>query len=205
MCTFDVQSIELDASPADAFRYLANPAALPEWTHAFKAADSRQATMSTPEGAVQVGLRVDASEEHGTIDWTTTFPTGVIAKAHSRVTPHRGNRSIYTFVLEAPPAPLEALEGVLAEQSRSSRRNSRGWRRAWRQPVRGQLAWSDDLASLVAQARDGHRDSLEDLVVRIERPVYKPGAPDAQASGGRTRRLAAHPPPRRHPPERVPR
>ena len=73
MRTFDVQSIELDAPPADAFRYLANPATLPEWTHAFKAADSRQATMATPEGAVQVGLRVDASEEHGTIDWTMTL------------------------------------------------------------------------------------------------------------------------------------
>ena len=39
MRTFDVQSIELDVPPAEAFRYLANPATLPEWTHAFKAAD----------------------------------------------------------------------------------------------------------------------------------------------------------------------
>ena len=117
MRTFDVQSIQLDVPPADAFRYLSDPSTLPEWTHAFKAADSRQATMSTPEGAVQVGLRVEASEEHGTIDWTMTFPNGVVAKAHSRVTPHRG-RSIYTFVLEAPSAPLEELEGALDEQSR---------------------------------------------------------------------------------------
>jgi uncharacterized protein YndB with AHSA1/START domain len=117
MRTFDVQNIELDVPPADAFRYLADPATLPEWTHAFKAADSRQATVSTPQGTVQVGLRVDASEEHGTIDWTMTFPNGVVAKAHSRVTPHRG-KTIYTFVLEAPSAPLEALEGPLAEQSR---------------------------------------------------------------------------------------
>ena len=29
-----------------------------------------------------------------------------------------GGKSIYTFVLEAPPAPLEELEGALAEQSR---------------------------------------------------------------------------------------
>jgi hypothetical protein len=33
------------------------------------------------------------------------------------VIPH-GDRSIYTFVLEAPPVPLERLEGALAEQSR---------------------------------------------------------------------------------------
>lgn len=117
MRTFDVQSIKLDVPPADAFRYLSDPSSLPEWTHAFKAADSQQATMSTPQGSVQVGLRVDASEEHGTVDWTMTFPGGVVAKAHSRVTPHRGN-SIYTFVLEAPSAPLEELEGALDEQSR---------------------------------------------------------------------------------------
>ena len=62
-------------------------------------------------------LRVDASEEHGTVDWTMTFPSGVVAKAHSRVAPHRG-KSIYTFVLEAPSAPPEELEGALDEQSR---------------------------------------------------------------------------------------
>ena len=31
---------------------------------------------------------------------------------------------------------------------------------------------SDDLEPLVAQARDGNRDSLEQLVVRIQRPIY---------------------------------
>jgi hypothetical protein len=117
MRTFDVQSIELDVAPADAFGYLVSPATLPEWTHAFKTADARHATMSTPQGTVQVNLRVDASEQHGTIDWTMTFPNGVVARAHSRVTPHRG-KSIYTFVLEAPSAPLEELEGALDEQSR---------------------------------------------------------------------------------------
>jgi hypothetical protein len=29
-----------------------------------------------------------------------------------------GDRCIYTFVLKAPPVPLERLEGALAEQSR---------------------------------------------------------------------------------------
>jgi hypothetical protein len=82
MRTFDVQSIELDAPPADAFR---------------------------------------------------------VATAHSRVTPHRG-KSIYTFVLEAPPAPLEELEGALAEQSRilADELSSLAARMAKR--VQGQLA-----------------------------------------------------------------
>lgn len=117
MRTFDVQTVELDAPYADAFRYIASPATLPEWTRAFQAADERQATMVTPRGAVQIALRVDASLAHGTIDWTMTFPDGAVAKARSRLIPH-GAKSVYTFVLEAPPVPLEQLEGALAEQSR---------------------------------------------------------------------------------------
>ena len=117
MRTFEVQSIELDVPFTDAFRYLANPTTLPEWTHAFRAADDRQATMVTLTGTVQVGLQVDASETYGTIDWTMTFPNGAVAKATSRLIPH-GGKSIYIFVLETPPLPLEELEGALAEQSR---------------------------------------------------------------------------------------
>jgi hypothetical protein len=117
MTTFDVQSVEIAAAFATAFRYIADPANLPEWTHAFKQVTDGQAIMETPAGALRVGLRVDASEPHGTIDWTITFPDGATAKAASRVIPH-GDRSIYTFVLEAPPVPLERLEGALAEQSR---------------------------------------------------------------------------------------
>jgi hypothetical protein len=117
LSTFDVQSIEIAAPFQAAFRYIADPAHLPEWTHAFKRVGNEQATMETPAGAVQVGLLVEASEPHGTIDWTITFPDGGVSKASSRVIPH-GDRSIYTFVLEAPPVSLERLEGVLAEQSR---------------------------------------------------------------------------------------
>jgi hypothetical protein len=117
MNTFDVQSIEIAAPFSMAFRYIADPANLPEWTHAFKQVEDGRATMETPAGAVQVRLRVDASETHGTVDWTITFPDGGVAKAASRLVPH-SNHSIYIFVLEAPPVPLERLEGALAEQSR---------------------------------------------------------------------------------------
>jgi hypothetical protein len=84
MRTFDVQSIELDVPFADAFRYLADPTTLLEWTHAFRAVDDRRATMATRGGTVQVGLRVDPSEAHGTIDWTLTFPNGASrGRAHA--------------------------------------------------------------------------------------------------------------------------
>jgi hypothetical protein len=117
MITFDVQSIEIAAPFSTAFHYISDPSNLPEWTQAFKHVADGQATMETPAGTVQVGLRVEASEPHGTVDWTLTFADGGVAKASSRLIPH-GDRSIYTFVLEAPPVPLERLEGALAEQSR---------------------------------------------------------------------------------------
>src|SRR5262245_33550827 len=116
MNTFDVQSIEIHTPFARAFTYIADPANLPEWTRAFTHVSGDRATMETPAGVVHVGLRVDASKTHGTVDWTMTFPDGAVSKASSRVIPH-GNGSIYTFVLEAPPVPLERLEGALAEQS----------------------------------------------------------------------------------------
>lgn len=118
MTTFDVQSVEIHAPFATAFRYIADPGRLTEWTQAFKHVADGRATMATPAGSVDVALRVDASEAHGTIDWTMVFPDGSVAKATSRVIAH-GDRSIYTFVLEAPPVPLEQLEGALAEQSRT--------------------------------------------------------------------------------------
>ena len=117
MTTFEVQSIEIAAPFATTFRYIADPANLPQWTHAFTQVADGQAMMQTPAGALRVGLAVDASESHGTVDWTITFSDGAVAKAASRVIAH-GDRSIYTFVLEAPPLPLERLEGALAEQSR---------------------------------------------------------------------------------------
>jgi uncharacterized protein YndB with AHSA1/START domain len=43
MSTFDVQSVEIAAPFSTAFRYIADPANLPEWTHAFKRASENQA------------------------------------------------------------------------------------------------------------------------------------------------------------------
>jgi hypothetical protein len=45
-----------------------------------------------------------------------TFPDGAVGTAWSRVTPDGEDRAIYSFVLMAPPVPLELLEGALTEQ-----------------------------------------------------------------------------------------
>jgi hypothetical protein len=120
MQDFDVQTLELEVPFAEAFRYIADPATLPEWTHAFRSVSGGRAQLATPRGTLDIGLEVSASREAGTVDWTMTFPDGSVGRAFSRLV-DRGNRTLYTFVLLAPPVPLEHVEGALAEQSRTLR------------------------------------------------------------------------------------
>lgn len=117
MRDFDVQSIELGVPSARAFDYIADPANLPDWTNAFAEISGSSAVMRTPDGEVTVDLEVRAAASEGTIDWMMTFPDGSVATVFSRLAPIAVDRTAYTFVLTAPPVPLEQLEGALAEQS----------------------------------------------------------------------------------------
>jgi uncharacterized protein YndB with AHSA1/START domain len=119
MKIFDVQSIAIEAPAEAVFTYVADPRRLPEWTHAFRAVANGRATLQTPRGTVEIGLDVRAVREQGTVDWAMTFPDGSVGRAHSRVVPAAPGSCIYTFVLLAPPVPLEQVEGALEEQSRS--------------------------------------------------------------------------------------
>ncbi|MBY8977911.1 SRPBCC family protein [Rhodobacteraceae bacterium NNCM2] len=116
MKTHDVQSVEIAKPARTVFDFVADPANLPKWTNAFKRADASSADLETPNGTVPIRLDTAARAEQGTVDWTLTFPDGSVGTAWSRVTPDGAERSIYSFVLMAPPVPLEALEGALAEQ-----------------------------------------------------------------------------------------
>ena len=117
MRTFDVQAIEIRAPSQVAFEFIRDPRNLPQWAHAFESADARQAILATAQGRVDIGLRTTADAASGTIDWSLEFPDGGTAIAQSRVTPTPRGTSIYSFVLHAPPVPLEQLEGALDAQS----------------------------------------------------------------------------------------
>jgi hypothetical protein len=117
MKNFDVQSIGLTVSETVAFDYISQPENLPKWTNAFSRADATSADLVTPAGAVPIKLETVTSREAGTVDWIMTFPDGSIGAAYSRITPNSDGESIYSFVLMAPPVPLEALEGALAAQT----------------------------------------------------------------------------------------
>src|SRR5438128_106781 len=116
MTTFRTESVRLATSLHKAFEYIAAPRNLPHWTHAFKKVADGKAIMETPAGAVEVDLKVKAAPTEGTIDWCMTFPDGTVASAFSRLVPEDKNHCIYSFILLAPPVPLERLEGALNEQ-----------------------------------------------------------------------------------------
>lgn len=116
MKNFDVQSIGLSVSADVAFDYISQPSNLPKWTNAFARADTATADLVTPNGEVPIKLQTVTAQEAGSVDWLMTFPDGATGAAYSRITPNGDGESIYSFVLMAPPVPLEALEGALQAQ-----------------------------------------------------------------------------------------
>ena len=120
MKTYDVQSIQIDVPFDRAVRYISDLAKLPEWAAAFQTAGGGRARMATPAGAVDIELAVDVSP-CGSIDWTMVFPGPATARAFSRVVTLGPQSVAYTFVLTAPPVPLEQIEGALDRQSQTLR------------------------------------------------------------------------------------
>lgn len=119
MRSFDVQGIDINVSREKAFVFIADAGQLPRWTSAFASVTTGRAVMRTLSGEVEVELEVQASAEHGTVDWRMTFPDSSMATAFSRIVEIDRERCVYSFVLTPPPVPLEQLEGALEAQSRT--------------------------------------------------------------------------------------
>ena len=122
MRTFDVQGIEIRAPRPTVFDFVCDPHNLPKWAHAFQQANDKHASLKTPAGAVKIDLRTISHKDAGTIDWALGFPDGFIGVAQSRVTETARVTCIYSFVLHAPPVPLEQLEGALDAQRMTLRK-----------------------------------------------------------------------------------
>jgi hypothetical protein len=112
----DVQSVNIQTTTEKAFNYIANPQNLPKWTSAFSQADETTALLITPNGELKIGLETKTNKELGTVDWYMTMPNGSIGIAYSRVVGGPDGKAIYSFVLIAPPVPLEQIEGTLSAQ-----------------------------------------------------------------------------------------
>lgn len=112
---FDVQSIGINIDSTTVFEFIAKPENLPLWKNAFSKANQNTASMITPAGELNIKLETLVSKNEGTVDWIMTMPNGSIGKAYSRVS-ENGENTIYSFMLLAPPVPLEQLEGALFAQ-----------------------------------------------------------------------------------------
>ena len=121
MRLFDVQGIEIAAPAERVFQFVRQPANLPRWAQGFETADGHRARMKTPSGALEITLTTNAEPTARTVDWRLGFPDGSVAVAQSRVTETTRGTAIYSFVLHAPPVPLEQIEGALDEQRRTLR------------------------------------------------------------------------------------
>lgn len=116
---FDVQSIGINANPDKVFDFVADQKNDVKWALGFSEVTGDSAIMETPNGKMKVGLKTISDPTFRTVDTIMTMPDGSIAKAFSRVTENdNGKSSVYTFILMAPPVPLEELEGTLEEQKK---------------------------------------------------------------------------------------
>lgn len=114
---FDVQSIAINAKPERVFEFLAEPTNVPRWAKGFSEVNGETALMETEKGKMKIGMRMLCNPEWGAIDTVLTMPDGSIGNAYSRVIPNDdGLSTIFSFVLMAPPAPLEKIEGIMSEQ-----------------------------------------------------------------------------------------
>jgi len=116
---FDVQSVGIKANYTKVFDFVSKPQNLPLWTKAFSNADDKTAIMVTPNGELNIKLETITSKDFGAVDWLMTLPDGSVGKAFSRITENdNGKSAVYSFVLLAPPVPLEQLEGALSAQKK---------------------------------------------------------------------------------------
>jgi len=116
---FDVQSIGINANPGKVFEFVAEPTNVPKWAIGFSEVNGETAFMETLKGKMKVGMIMHSNPELRTVDTVMTMPDGSIGKAFSRITENdNGESAVFTFILMAPPVPLEEMEGKLEEQKK---------------------------------------------------------------------------------------
>ena len=164
MKMFDVQGIEIMASPDRVFAFLREPGNLPRWAHAFVSAGDGRARLETPAGEVDISLDVLAEASAGTVDWRLTFPDGGVGAG--AVTCDRNH---------ARHLHLQLRIACASRRTRTGRGCSRGAdgnievRARNAQIVNGRPMTIEDLAR---KAVDGDRDAVEQLVRDLQGDVY---------------------------------
>jgi hypothetical protein len=113
-------SIEIAASPAHAFAFVADASRLPVWAIGFAKAiepDGDRWLVTLASGQ-RVPLRIDSDARTGVVDYVMLPAPDVEAPAHTRLVPHAGG-TLYTFSMhQTPDIPDEVFEAQVAELER---------------------------------------------------------------------------------------
>ena len=174
--TFDVPSVEIQASFELVFDDLADPRTLPEGTHAFASVDGQHATMRTPAGTAAADLIVVAFSVSGTKDWTMTSPNGqaargVLARRSARRRRHLQLRSVGS-AHSVPTARRHAGSAVEGARERAGDGHADARASCGRRRARGLTLTDVILGDLVRAASGDQRDALEELLRRLQQPIY---------------------------------
>ena len=110
----------LDASPHDAFAYLAEPKNHPEWATEFiERLEEADGELWAETQMGRVRYAVDADAGSGVIDIVATPPEGPAARFPTRVVALGPETSVYMFTLAQPPGmPDEEYERGLESLER---------------------------------------------------------------------------------------
>jgi len=115
MHTFDVQGIEIRAPRWAVFDFVRDPHNLRSGRMRFnKPTINERISRLRPGPSLSTCVR-SRTKDAGTIDWSLGLPTCDRRRAVPGDRDCRGT-CIYSFVLHAPPVPLEQLEGALDAQ-----------------------------------------------------------------------------------------
>lgn len=105
----DTKSVSIDAGAGEVFRFLVNPANLPRWAVGFaKSVREEAGRWYVRTGAGEVGLRIEADEKLGVVDFWITAGE-VEALAASRVLPRQAGCEYVFTQFQAPGMPDDAF------------------------------------------------------------------------------------------------
>lgn len=106
----DTKTVAIDANPKKVVNFLRDPQNLPRWAVGFaKSVREEGGGWYVETGNGEMGIRIDADEIRGTVDFWLTPAPGVEVLAASRVIP-RGDGSEYVFTqFQTPGMPDDAF------------------------------------------------------------------------------------------------
>jgi hypothetical protein len=113
-------SIQIAASPDDAFAFVADPCKLPMWAIGFakQVEPDGEHWLVTLASGDRMRLRIDSDPGSGVVDFVLMPAAGSESPAHSRVMPHGGGTLYALSMHQTPDLPDEIFDAQAQELER---------------------------------------------------------------------------------------